>query len=79
MPSPLAVAFGKLTRQKRLEAEWSQEELAEKCNLHRTYIGSIERAEKTVTIDTAYKIAQAFEITLDSFFKEIENKLFEKR
>lgn len=46
----LAKKFGMLVRNLRSEAGLSQEDFADRCNLHRTYIGSIERGEKTVTI-----------------------------
>lgn len=38
---------------------WSQEELAERCDLHRTYIGAIERGERNITVRTLYRIAEA--------------------
>jgi transcriptional regulator with XRE-family HTH domain len=70
-PSKLALQFGELVRKKRTELEMSQEAFAEICGLHRTYIGSIELGKKTVTIDTANKVAQAFGITLEQYFQEI--------
>jgi transcriptional regulator with XRE-family HTH domain len=71
-PSKLALQFGELVRKKRTEMGLSQEDFAERCGLHRTYIGSIELGKKTVTIDTANKIAQALEMTLEKFFSEIK-------
>jgi len=50
----------------------SQEEFADRCSLHRTYIGSIERGEKTITIETAYKIAQALGMPLSQLFRRLE-------
>lgn len=46
----------------RNELGISQEELADRARLHRTYIGSIERAERNVSIDNIEKIARALEI-----------------
>lgn len=46
-------------RYQRTERSWSQEELADRCNLHRTYIGAIERGERNITIKTLFKIAEA--------------------
>jgi transcriptional regulator with XRE-family HTH domain len=71
-PSEIVVLFGILTKKKRTQMGVSQEMFAEKCNLHRTYIGFIERGEKTATIDTANKIVQALDMTLGSFFQEVD-------
>ena len=42
----------------------SQEELADLAGLHRTYIGSIERSERNVSIDNIAKIAEAFRVQI---------------
>ncbi|MGA3051365.1 MAG: helix-turn-helix transcriptional regulator [Chitinispirillaceae bacterium] len=42
----------------------SQEELASKCNLHRTYIGSVERCERNVTLGTLCSLSRALNITV---------------
>ncbi|MBW4569084.1 MAG: helix-turn-helix domain-containing protein [Tolypothrix carrinoi HA7290-LM1] len=69
---PLAVRLGILIRQLRLQTKMSQEEFADLCGLHRTYIGFIERGEKTITIETANKIAQALGLTLAQLFQELD-------
>lgn len=48
----------------------SQEQLAEKANLHRTYIGMIERAEKNITLLNVEKIANALKVELIDLFKD---------
>ena len=60
----------------------SQEELALKSNLDRTYITYVENAKKNVTIETLYKITQALDIKLSDFFnitnlddKEVSKKI----
>jgi transcriptional regulator with XRE-family HTH domain len=50
-------------RRLRLERKWSQEDCAEKCGLHRTYIGAIERGERNITLATVDTIAVAFGIS----------------
>ena len=40
----------------------SQEELAYRCNLHRTYISDVERCNRNISIDNIAKIANAFEV-----------------
>ena len=42
--------LGDRIRQKRLERGWTQDQLGEKCSLHRTFIGSVERGERNVSI-----------------------------
>ena len=46
----------------------SQEELAEKANVHRTYIGMIERAEKNITLQNIEKITKALNIKITDLF-----------
>lgn len=62
---------GKLTqtlanniRNLRQERKLSQEELAELCSLHRTYIGSVERGERNVTLSTLETLATALNVTV---------------
>lgn len=54
--------FGKNLKRYRLSLGFSQEKLAEKCGLHRTYIGSIERSQRNVSLKNVQKIANAFNI-----------------
>lgn len=42
--------IGRRIREHRLANEWTQEELANRCGLHRTFIGSVERGERNVSI-----------------------------
>jgi transcriptional regulator with XRE-family HTH domain len=69
---PLAKQLGEAIRRLRLEAGMSQEAFAGQCGLHRTYVGCIERGEKTITIETAQKLAQALGLTLARLFGEID-------
>ncbi|MEQ9372879.1 MAG: helix-turn-helix transcriptional regulator [Coleofasciculus chthonoplastes F3-SA18-01] len=50
-------------RQLRQEIGISQEELAEKCGLHRTYVGAIERSERNITLQTLEKLAVSLEVS----------------
>lgn len=50
-------------RRLRLSAGLSQEELASRADLHRTYISSIERAERNVTLKNIFLLAQALGVT----------------
>jgi len=62
--SSLLVFFGNKVRKYRIEKGYSQEKLAFKANLHRTYIGMVERAEKNITLLNIQKIADALEIEI---------------
>ena len=56
--------LAKRIRELRRVNSLSQEQLAEKANLHPTFIGSIERAEKNPTITSLEKIAKALNVTI---------------
>ena len=60
--------FGEKLRILRKRRRFSQEELAEKANLHPTYIGVIERGEQAPTLDTIEKIANALDIKVKELF-----------
>ncbi len=63
--------FGRNVREYRNMLGLSQEQLAEKAGVHRTYIGMIERAEKNITLLNIEKIAQALEIEIKDLFEEM--------
>ena len=46
----------------RLKRGWSQEQLAEQCGLHRTYVGAIERGERNIGLDNLDRLAKALEV-----------------
>lgn len=58
----ILVDFGNKVRELRQERKLSQEKLAELADLHRTYIGMIERGEKNITLVNIDKIAKALNI-----------------
>ena len=61
--------FGENVRKFRRLLNISQEELAHKAELHRTYIGMIERAEKNITLVNIEKIANALEVKIEDLIK----------
>jgi transcriptional regulator with XRE-family HTH domain len=64
------IRFGERVRDLRKERELSQEQLAFKADLHRTYIGMIERAEKNITLINIKKIAIALNVNIKELFDE---------
>lgn len=57
MKNCLRLVVGENIRRIRMKASLSQEELAELCGLHRTYISDIERGTRNVSIDNIEKIS----------------------
>jgi transcriptional regulator with XRE-family HTH domain len=64
--------FATNLRKARLAQGLSQEELGELTGLHRTYVGSVERGERNVSIDNMERFAEALGRTLASLLKESE-------
>ena len=58
----IQIQLGKAIRDKRLELKYSQEEFADKCKVHRTYIGGIERGERNISMKHLIGIAKALKI-----------------
>lgn len=61
--------IAKNIRKHRLRLDLSQEDLAERADLHRTYIGSVERGERNISIDNIERIAAALEIEITMLFE----------
>ena len=70
MKENILIRFGKKVREHRLSLGLSQEELAERAEVHRTYIGMIERAEKNITLVSIEKVARALDIKIRDLFDE---------
>jgi transcriptional regulator with XRE-family HTH domain len=68
MSKEILILFGEKVREERIDQKLSQEELAVKAGLHRTYIGMIERAEKNITLENIKKIADALKISIKNLF-----------
>ena len=66
-PSFLSL-FGARVRQLRQSRDWSQETLAEKTHRHRTYIASIERGERNITLRVVEALAQALDVPVPTLF-----------
>lgn len=67
----LTKLIGLRIRMYRNEKGYTQEELAEKCNLHPTYVGQVERGERNASILSVEKIATGLDVPISDLFKDI--------
>jgi transcriptional regulator with XRE-family HTH domain len=65
-------SFGDRLRELRLAAGISQEELAHRARLHRTYLGGIERGERNPSLANLHKLAQALGVDLATLFEGVK-------
>ena len=68
----LKQAFGSAIRRRREALNLSQEALAERAQLHRTYISLLERGSRAASIETVMKLAEALGTTGSELLREIE-------
>jgi transcriptional regulator with XRE-family HTH domain len=71
------IARGRLAkriRQLRLERGWSQEQLAAEANMHKNYLGGIERAERNPSLRHIAKIADALGVTILDLFALLKSE-----
>ena len=68
MKSKINIQFGQRIVELRRNAGISQDELAFRCNIHRAYMGTIERGEKSATLNTVEKIANGLGVKVKDLF-----------
>jgi len=56
-------------RQRRLALGWSQEELAHRTGIHRTYISGLERASRNPSLDVVERIAAALHVAVNQLLE----------
>ena len=66
------VRVGRLVRELRTKAGLSQEDLAERAGLHRTYIGGIERGERNIGLLNLVRLARALSVRTSSLLEGVE-------
>ena len=71
----LRTVFGGLIRKYRLKLNLSQETLAEKADIHRTYVSDIELGKVDISITVAYRLAAAINLSFSRLAKEAEEAL----
>jgi CheY-like chemotaxis protein len=64
-------AFGKAVKDQRFEMRISQEELAHRAGLHRTYISDVERGARNPSLESIEKLAEALELSVSALFARI--------
>jgi transcriptional regulator with XRE-family HTH domain len=62
--------FAENLRKARLAKKLSQEDLAELSGLHRTYVGSVERSERNISIENMERLSVAVSVSLPDLLKE---------
>ena len=72
--SELRAAFGANVREQRRQLGLSQEQLAEACGLHRTYVGAIERGERNLSLLNIVRLADALSVTPADLLRDIAGK-----
>jgi len=77
MKKKILIKFGNKVRQERMKQGLSQERLAIKAGVHRTYIGMVERAEKNITLLNIEKITKALNTKITDLFGGNDERKFE--
>jgi len=66
-------AFGQRVRELRQAQGFSQEGFADKCGVHRTFMGTIERGESNLSFQNIAKVAETLGVSLAVLFADLEN------
>lgn len=72
MQTDIVIRFGQAVRKLRREQGISQEELAERCGLHRTYISDVELGKRNVSLENIERIATSLNKSLVDLFREVQ-------
>src|SRR5579859_3712243 len=67
-PVEIRKELGATVRAHRLRLGFSQERLAEKASLHRTYVTDVERGARNISLESISRLAQALEVSISSLF-----------
>jgi transcriptional regulator with XRE-family HTH domain len=72
---PLLSALGGRIRELRTKQGYSQEGFADRCGVHRTFMGTVERGESNISFSNLAKIASALSMTVSEVVSGIEKRL----
>lgn len=70
--------FGKMVRFHRGKAGYSQEKLANRAGIHRTYIGGIERGERNPTLTMIHRLARALDVSPFQLLEDPPDSVFQE-
>lgn len=73
MSAKMLISFGKAVRQLRLEKHISQEDFADMCGLHRTYISDIELGKRNISLENIEKLSEAFGLSVSQLFLIVDD------
>jgi transcriptional regulator with XRE-family HTH domain len=74
LSSLLLRALGQRIRELRTEQGFSQEGFADKCGVHRTFMGTIERGESNLSFQNIAKVATTLGVPLSTLFRDLEGR-----
>jgi transcriptional regulator with XRE-family HTH domain len=63
---------GETIRKLRVKKKWSQEGFADECGLHRTYVGSVERGERNLTLESLHVLARTLGVKMSDILRGID-------
>ena len=69
----LLKALGQRIRELRTEQGFSQEGFADKCGVHRTFMGTVERGESNLSFQNIAKVATTLGVPLSKLFADLES------
>lgn len=74
----LQISFGIVVRQFRERAGVSQEELAHRAQLHRTYVSLLERGQRTPSLGVVFALSEALEVSPAALVQAVETRAKEQ-
>ena len=72
--SALRAKLGRAVRRLRRAAGYSQESFADRCRVHRTYMGAVERGETNISLDNLERIAKALNLSAGQLLVDAEKE-----
>ena len=77
LPNLLLKALGQRIRELRSEQGYSQEAFADKCGVHRTFMGTVERGESNLSFQNIHRAANHLGVSLSVLFQGLEERATE--